>query len=176
MLAMLHFDESPERSSGDLMARRVFCGRSLQDERKSTERQWSSHGTYFALAMRSAIIEYLHSVDRFTHAIQLGLLLSHCRIVRCHGFTCGKRQASWRRYLCLAVNTFSTAEGRFVALLLWASDAVNVWRQQSFAAVAKARAVGSLGRVVEGRVRPGQRTRRQHRTRAAAKRLKSYYP
>jgi len=73
---MLQTDEPVP--SGDFMGFLDFCGRSLRGRMSGGACDARQLGyTHVAFPVNSAIWEYLQSVDRLTHAVQLGRLLSH---------------------------------------------------------------------------------------------------
>lgn len=106
-----------------------------------------------AFAMSSAICEYMQSVDRLTHAVQLGRPLSHFVVMS--GKTSSLNMDDMD-YLCLAINTLPTTERGLITLLFWAPGAtdIDLWRQRHVSRALRIKlrmTVGLLLRV-EGRV------------------------
>ena len=106
-----------------------------------------------AFPINSAIWEYLQSVDRLTHAVQLGRLLSH--LAR-YQLKIRKAIIHDNRYLGLPINTLPATERRLITFLFRPPDAIDVWRHGTgaLALCMKMRVTVALLRV-EGRVNPG---------------------
>lgn len=158
ILAILHFDGPAV--SGDLMTFRTFAGLSLYRAVSNMfgKQTVSTHTLHW---LSDLPFENMYNPMTAWRMPRIGVFL--CRTFMPLGDSSRSNSAGINEYLCLSIDALLTTKGRLVPLLLGTSGAIDFGRGQStFRAYACMTAVALLGRINNGRVRPGMSSREHH--------------